>query len=295
MLIDWFTVGAQTLNFLILVWLLKHFLYQPVLDAIDAREKAIAATVANTAAKEAKAQTQQAEFAKKNTDFDAQRGAMLAQATAQAQAERERLMGLARAEADTQRAKCQNAIEDDYAQLRTDIARRARDEVLSIVRKILVELADVKLEQKICDMFMQRLRALDGADKATMLEALKAAGWHAQCRSSGAFSAQQKNALVAALDEVCASKTTLAFETAPQLVSGIELDAQGYKLAWNIDDYLASFGEHIDQAVRGRALEGTLPPASASTGPAPAEPHAVNRPEDEIAARAPAPTTPAAA
>jgi F-type H+-transporting ATPase subunit b len=38
MLIDWFTVGAQVLNFLILVWLLKRFLYKPILDAIDARE-----------------------------------------------------------------------------------------------------------------------------------------------------------------------------------------------------------------------------------------------------------------
>jgi F-type H+-transporting ATPase subunit b len=38
MLIDWFTVGAQALNFLILVWLMKRFLYQPILNAIDARE-----------------------------------------------------------------------------------------------------------------------------------------------------------------------------------------------------------------------------------------------------------------
>ena len=30
MLIDWFTVGAQVLNFIILVWLMKRFLYQPV-------------------------------------------------------------------------------------------------------------------------------------------------------------------------------------------------------------------------------------------------------------------------
>ena len=43
MLIDWFTVGAQGINFVILVWLLKHFLYKPILGAIDAREKHIAA------------------------------------------------------------------------------------------------------------------------------------------------------------------------------------------------------------------------------------------------------------
>jgi len=42
MLIDWFTVGAQALNFLILVWLMKRFLYKPVLHAIDEREMRIA-------------------------------------------------------------------------------------------------------------------------------------------------------------------------------------------------------------------------------------------------------------
>jgi len=52
MLIDWFTVGAQIVNFLILVWLLKHFLYKPILDAIDAREKKIAAELADAERRE---------------------------------------------------------------------------------------------------------------------------------------------------------------------------------------------------------------------------------------------------
>ena len=46
MLIDWFTVGAQAVNFLILVWLLRRFLYQPILRAIDTREQRIAAELA---------------------------------------------------------------------------------------------------------------------------------------------------------------------------------------------------------------------------------------------------------
>ncbi len=52
MLIDWFTVGAQALNFLILVWLMKRFLYKPILNAIDAREKKIAAELADADAQE---------------------------------------------------------------------------------------------------------------------------------------------------------------------------------------------------------------------------------------------------
>jgi len=53
MLIDWFTVGAQALNFIILVWLLKRFLYKPILGAVDAREKRIAAELADAAARKA--------------------------------------------------------------------------------------------------------------------------------------------------------------------------------------------------------------------------------------------------
>ena len=55
MLIDWFTVGAQALNFVILVWLMRRFLYKPILDAIDAREKKIAAELADADAKKAEA------------------------------------------------------------------------------------------------------------------------------------------------------------------------------------------------------------------------------------------------
>jgi len=73
MLIDWFTVGAQTLNFLILVWLMKRFLYKPIIDAIDAREKRIAAELADADAKRAEAQKERDEFQHKNEEFDRQR------------------------------------------------------------------------------------------------------------------------------------------------------------------------------------------------------------------------------
>ena len=65
MLIDWFTVGAQVVNFLILVWLLKRFLYKPILAAIDAREKRIAAELADANAKK----TEQIGFQSAAMDF----------------------------------------------------------------------------------------------------------------------------------------------------------------------------------------------------------------------------------
>ena len=107
MLIDWFTVGAQLLNFLILVWLLKRFLYKPVLDAIDAREKRIAGELANAASKLAEAQQEHDEFDGKNKAFDAERGALAAKAAQESAKQREALLKQAHFEADALLAPAQ--------------------------------------------------------------------------------------------------------------------------------------------------------------------------------------------
>src|SRR4051812_42300477 len=100
MLIDWFTVAAQTLNFVVLIGLLRRFLYRPILQAIDAREKRIAAELALAAGKKAEAQLERDEFLHKNEALERERGALLRRATEEAGAEGQRLTEAARAAAD---------------------------------------------------------------------------------------------------------------------------------------------------------------------------------------------------
>ncbi|MBB1078263.1 F0F1 ATP synthase subunit B, partial [Rhodoferax sp. 4810] len=110
MLIDWFTVGAQTLNFLILVWLMKRFLYRPILHAIDEREKRIAAELASADRKKDEAQQKSDEFKYKNEELDRQRAALLCKATDEAKAEGQRLLNEARMTADTLRAEMMESL-----------------------------------------------------------------------------------------------------------------------------------------------------------------------------------------
>ncbi len=110
MLINWFTVIAQAINFLILVWLLKRFLYKPILQAIDEREKGIATQLADAEAKKAEAQKERDDFQHKNEAFDHERAALLKKATDEANAERQRLLDEARKDADALRAKRQEAL-----------------------------------------------------------------------------------------------------------------------------------------------------------------------------------------
>src|ERR1700685_3195890 len=111
--IDWFTVVAQAVNFLILVWLLKRFLYKPILHAIDEREKGIAAQLSQAEAQKAEAEKVRDDFQHKNEAFEQERAALLKHAADEANAERQRLLDEARKEADALRAKRQDALRNE--------------------------------------------------------------------------------------------------------------------------------------------------------------------------------------
>jgi F-type H+-transporting ATPase subunit b len=240
MLIDWFTVIAQTLNFLILVWLLRRFLYQPILNAVDARETRIATQIADADSKKAEAQKDRDEFQHKNEEFDGQRAALLTQATSDANAERQRLMDEARRTSDAWSAQQQETRKRDAERLNQALALRTQQEVFAIARKTLLDLADASLEERLSDVFTRRLRAMDGPAKERLAAALQSAAAPPLVRSAFDLPEPQRTAIQNALHETFSSDAPLQFETTPNLISGIELTANGQKLSWSITDYLAS-------------------------------------------------------
>ena len=254
MLIDWFTVAAQALNFLILVWLLKRFLYKPILRAIDEREKGIALALADADAKKNEAQKQSDELQHKNEEFDRQRDALLNQAKDAAKAERERLLDEARKAADALSAKRQETLKNDARSLGKAISRRTQQEVFAIARKALADLATTSLEERLGEVFTRRLREMDGQAKASLAQALKSASGPAVLRSVSELPAEQRAAIQNALDETFSARIQIRFETAPDLVGGIELSANGQKVAWSIADYLSSLEQGVDDLLKEKDM-----------------------------------------
>ena len=263
MLIDWFTVAAQALNFLILVWLMKRFLYKPILNAIDAREKLIAKELADADAKKAEAQKEHEEFQKKNEEFDQQRAALLTKATDEAKAERQRLLDEARKAADALSAKRQESLIHDAQNLNQAISRLTQKEVFAITRKALTDLATTSLEERMGEVFDRRLRELDEKAKSVLGDALRKNSEPALIRSTFDLPAAQRAAIQNALNETFSAEIHIRFETAPDLVSGIELTTNGQKVGWSIADYLAS----LEKGVGDLLKEKDKPEAKAEPKP----------------------------
>ena len=247
MLIDWFTVGAQALNFLILMGLLKHFLYQPVLDAIDTREKRIAGQLADAKQQKIEAHKEKDLFGQKNDAFDADRADLLKKATAAADAQGKKLVDAARAAADTAAAKQRDALKAEDLELAASVRRRTSEQVFTITRKVMADLADASLEASIGKLFIRRLKAMDSAAVAQMKTAL--ASSHpakALIRSAVDIPTRQRAAIRTAVEHVLDSKVAIDFETAPALLGGVELIVSGQRLGWSIADYLQAMQASID-------------------------------------------------
>jgi F-type H+-transporting ATPase subunit b len=247
MLIDWFTVGAQVLNFVILVWLMKRFLYQPILNAIDAREKRIADELADADAKKSEANKERDEFERKSEEFDEQRSVMMGKATSEADAERKRLVDAARKQADELSEKRATALLREQKALHSNLTQTTTKEVFAIARKALGDLAGESLEQRMSNVFAQQIRELSEETKANLRQVLTNSTDPALVHSAFDLPAEQREAIQDAIIETLSAEIQLRFETAPDLVSGIELSAGGQKVAWSIAHYVASLENSVGE------------------------------------------------
>jgi F-type H+-transporting ATPase subunit b len=255
MKINWFTVIAQIINFFVLVWLLRRFLYKPVLKAIDERENKIAAELKDAKAKETEAKKEQAEFLKRNEKFDQQKKKLMDNVIAETNGEREKLLEDARNEAAVLRSKLGKSLDAMQENLEHDIAQKTQEEVFAIARKTLKDLASMSLEEQSVNIFINRLKKLKNEEKKKLTDAFKSGSDSILVQTAFDLPSKQQTEIKSTVNEILGTKTQFQFKTVPKLISGIELTSNGYKLAWNISEYLSSIQKSISETMKAELKE----------------------------------------
>ena len=250
MLIDWFTVTAQLVNFLILIWLLKRFLYQPVLKALDEREKKIAAELEHAASVEAEAAQEKAEWQKKNDEFAQQRQQMMKEATNEVATRRTSLLEKAREEYDALQSRLLETLKREEAERQDEAERRVSDEIFSVAGKLLAELADESLEARIIDKFCRKLEA-GGSEIAGQLKGQDGAAKQAVVRSTFQLTPEQRDKVSGTAKKVLGVEAPLSFEQSDKAGCGIELCVDGLCVSWHfqaaLDALKRTANDHRDR------------------------------------------------
>jgi F-type H+-transporting ATPase subunit b len=246
--INWFTVIAQVLNFFILVWLLKRFLYKPILKAIDEREDKIAAQLKAAELKKSEAEKEQEDFQEKNDKFDKEKKDRLAKVVAEADDERKKLMDQAREEAHVLWEKLAATAKSKQHDEQLDRNQKIQKEVLAVSRKVLIDLASLGLEEQLNQTFIKRLQAMKGDELKEFKKAFSKTKDPLLIKSALAVSAKQQKELKLIVNKMLAAEASVKFEVTPALIGGIELSTQDFKLAWSISEYLSDFEKSISKA-----------------------------------------------
>jgi F-type H+-transporting ATPase subunit b len=261
MQIDWFTVGAQILNFLILVWLLQRFLYGPITRAMARREARIEGGLAEIRDGRAGLEEAAAKLAEDRAALDARRAAMLETAREEARALRARLESELRAEMEVRRASWQAGLEAERAAFADTLRRKAGHQVIEIVARILRDYAGTDLAGHMAGVFADRLAALEPERKEALRRAAQRAGPAAEVESSVPLSSGARSAITRALHEGVAPGIEVAYREDPDLLLGVRLTIGEQTLEWSAGQFLHRLETALDEIIDGAGRGAAAGPA----------------------------------
>ena len=244
MQIDWITVSAQIINFLILVWLLKRFLYQPVIRAMDRREQRITQRLSEAQQREQKADERAEHYRSQAEALERMREDMLAKAREDADEQKKKLLADARDEVAEIRANWQRQANQEKQEFLENLGRRAAEAIQVIAQKALRDLADADLEERIVHTFTERLKCLD----RDAHEALARASGPVRIASTFELDSKLRGRLTRAVHEQLAEGVQVDYTQAEGLLCGIELTSGSQRLSWNLADYLDGLTARIEDA-----------------------------------------------
>jgi F-type H+-transporting ATPase subunit b len=248
-LIDWFTVAAQVVNFLILLFLLKHFLYDRILRAMDQREEKIRLRLQEAAEKRKEAEEEAASYHRKKDEIETERGEILFGARERAEQERKELARKARREVEGLRSNWEESLQKQKKTFLQDLRRVTAGQVYAISRRALSDLAGADLEEAVVRAFLSRLDELPPDRIEKMVEAFQNGGNTFVIRSGFEISPEMRRRLERHLKRVFADGIETDFEQDPDLIMGLELKSPGEKIAWSLEEYLNTLEERARQAL----------------------------------------------
>jgi F-type H+-transporting ATPase subunit b len=250
MSIDWVTTAAQLINFLILIGLLKRFLYRPILDGIDAREAEIASRMGEAAAIRESAEAKEVEYKAQIADLSASRAEMLEKTHLAAETERDALLSDARSRLVKEQSEREEHRAEEARQYVADLHQNGARAVLALTRKALSDLADETLEQRIVVNAAAQIK-----DMAVDLRDVAGDFHEGVVLTRDPLPADAQTRLRDELASVLPG-FTFQFDTDPALSPGLNLRLGGAQVGWTVDSYLNGLGEMLEDQAGGPIRKG---------------------------------------
>jgi F-type H+-transporting ATPase subunit b len=248
-LIDWFTVIAQIINFLILVALLKHFLFNPIVSAMNERREKIDSSIDDAKKREEEAHEQLQLYRQKNREFDEKRNQLLLAAEEEAKKRGDEFLEQARKQAEADLARLQDAM----SRKKRDIAERLRimslHDASSIAESAISEITNTPIEEGLVHVFIAQLKKIEGARKNQLAAEVRKGKTPTVVKSSFDLSEDLRRKLSDAITKEFPESRAIQYQRISDGVLGIEMTIDGYKLRWGVEQFLGDLEDQVSKVI----------------------------------------------
>jgi len=241
MSIDWVTVLAQIANFLVLVWLLKRFLYKPILNGIDSREAEIAERMGEARRAQEKAAAAEADFVAEQQKLQADQDALAERIREQAKQQRDALLAEAREKLEQERKDTQAHLARERERFTSELYKASAETLYQLAGRALHDLADERLEEHIALHVIGKL--------APLSDELALAAEHAEealATTHASLPDGARHKVETALAERVPG-LPLRFATDESQSPGLVLRIGSLQLAWTVDSYTDELVELLEE------------------------------------------------
>lgn len=245
MKINWFTIIAQIINFIILVWLLKKLLYKPVINAIANREKERENLVKSAELKMAEAKRMQNDLQMKNEDFEYHKEELLKKVKMEVEEEKKRSFMEVYQMSDQLKDNLTKSIKVEKDQYIDELVKKLETEVFSLSKKVLKDLSSLNLQEVVTQNFIERLNNIDSVKIENLTGSSGIEDQIAIVKSAYEINSSLKEQLRTIVKRI-ADIDEIHYEIEPDLICGVELIINGYRVAWSIKDYLNNVNALLD-------------------------------------------------
>jgi F-type H+-transporting ATPase subunit b len=233
MKIDFWGLGLQAVNVLILVWLLSRVFWRPVAKAIATRRDTAHAMLASAKDTQSRADAALAEVTKLRAGIAAEREAVLTAATASAEMAKKATLKAAHDEAEELIAAARRDVDRNTETARKENAVKTSELAVNIAAKLLVQLNTPAVQEGFLTQLVKAIARMSPADKAALSEAKAAIELVSATELDEASKAKTKRAVMEALG----GSPELSFVVDPELIAGLEIRTAHFVLhnSWKSD------------------------------------------------------------
>ncbi|WP_417480694.1 ATPase [Maricaulis maris] len=233
MTLDWWGLGLQAINVLILVWLLSRVFWRPIAGAITRRQDAAQAMLEEGKTAQAKADAALAEVVETRAGIAKERDAILAEAKAAADKATKAELKEAQSKADTLIAAARTAIDRDRNTARKENATRAAELSVEIAARLLGRFNTPAVQATFLAQLVEAIAGMSASDRTALITSADDIEIVTATNPEDAESARIEQAVKDALG----GTPSVRLVTDPDLFAGLELRGAHFVLqnSWRAD------------------------------------------------------------